>query len=159
MYEEYLERSHAKRAMEYFKMGYNCSQSVTLSFQEECGIEQQTLLRLSASFGGGMGRLREVCGAVSGCFMVLGLLYGYDDPKDREAKTELYRKVQEIAQKIRKANGSIVCKELLGLTGDQFSHVPEERTKEYYKKRPCVQIVGMAAGILEEYIEKEGIRQ
>jgi C_GCAxxG_C_C family probable redox protein len=159
MYEEYLERPHAKQAMEYFHQGYNCAQSVVLSFKEECGLDEKTLLRLSSSFGAGMGRLREVCGATSGSFVVLGLIYGYDDPRDREGKIEHYRKIQEVAGRIKEVNGSIICKELLGLTGKKFSHVPEERTKEYYEKRPCGQIVGMTAGILEEYIEKEGIRQ
>lgn len=97
-----------------------------------------------------MGRLRQVCGAVSGMFMVAGMLYGYDSPKDQKGKAEHYQRIQHLAARFREENGSIICKELLGLTENTFSHIPEERTKEYYKKRPCGQIVGMAAAMLEE---------
>ena len=145
---------YAQKAMALFREGYNCSQSVFLAFEDCYGIDRQTALRLSSSFGGGMGRLREVCGAVSGMFMVAGLLYGYEDPKDHTAKTEHYKRIQELAQEFREANGSIVCRELLGLEAGADSHVPEKRTEEYYKKRPCVQLVGLAAAIMEGYIKR-----
>ena len=141
---------HGQKAMEYFKEGYNCAQSVLLAYAEECGMEKEMAVRLSSSFGAGMGRLRQVCGAVSGMFMVAGMLYGYDSPKDQKGKAEHYQRIQHLAARFREENGSIICKELLGLTENTFSHIPEERTKEYYKKRPCGQIVGMAAAMLEE---------
>ena len=102
-----------------------------------------------------MGRLREVCGAVSGMFMVAGLMYGYDDPKDMEAKTEHYARIQELARRFEEVNGSIVCRNLLGLGSGKDSHVPEKRTEEYYKKRPCGQLVGIAAMIMENYIREQ----
>lgn len=143
---------YAQKAMNLFREGFNCSQSVFLAFEDLYSIDQCTALKLSSSFGGGMGRLREVCGSVSGMFLTAGILYGYDSPSDRTAKTEHYRRIQELAQSFEKLNGSIVCRELLGLDQKKESYVPEERTKDYYKKRPCVQIVGCAAYIMEEYI-------
>ncbi|WP_297418261.1 C-GCAxxG-C-C family protein [Clostridium sp.] len=142
-----------KRAMELFKQGYNCSQSVFGAFCEECGIDFETALKLSSSFGGGMGRLREVCGAVSGMFMVAGMQYGYSDPKDSQSKAEHYKLIQELAEQFKEKNGSIVCKELLGLSNQKDSYIPEKRTSEYYKKRPCAEIVGDAAQIIEEFIK------
>ncbi|HKL73859.1 MAG TPA: C-GCAxxG-C-C family protein, partial [Clostridia bacterium] len=109
---------------------------------------------LSSSFGGGMGRLREVCGAVSGMFIVAGLLYGYDNPVDKKAKTDHYKLIQELAAEFKKENGSIVCRELLGLGKEADTPVPDDRTKEYYSKRPCVELVGIAAEIIEKEINK-----
>ena len=146
---------YAQKAMALFKEGYNCSQSVFLAFEDCYDIEHRTALRLSSSFGGGMGRLREVCGAVSGMFMVAGLLYGYDDPNDMDAKTEHYARIQELARRFEEENGFIVCRNLLGLGAGRDSHVPEKRTEEYYKKRPCGQLVGSAAMILENYIREQ----
>lgn len=148
---------YAEKAMQLFKQGYNCSQSVFLAFRDKYNIDEKTALKLSSSFGGGMGRMREVCGAVSGMFMVAGILYGYDSPKDMKAKTEHYTRIQELAQRFREKNGSIVCRELLGLSASKESPVPSERTEEYYKKRPCVELVGMAAAIMEQYIQKENV--
>lgn len=146
------ESKYAEKAMQLFKQGYNCSQSVFLAFLDKYNMDEKTALKLSSSFGGGMGRLREVCGAVSGMFMVAGVLYGYDSPKDMEAKTEHYKRIQELAQRFREMNGSIVCREILGLSVSKESPVPSERTEEYYKKRPCVEMVGTAAAIMEQYI-------
>ncbi len=143
---------YARKAMELFREGFNCSQSVFLAFEELYGMDRKTALKLSSSFGGGMGRLREVCGAVSGMFLVAGILYGYDDPGDREAKTVHYKRIQELAGEFQKNNGSIICRELLGLGSGKGSHVPEKRTEEYYSKRPCGQMVGIAAAIMERYI-------
>ena len=143
---------YAQKAMNLFKEGYNCSQSVFLAFKDLYGIDRHTALKLSSSFGGGMGRLREVCGSVSGMFLTAGVLYGYDSPKDRSSKTEHYKRIQELARSFEELNGSIVCRELLGLDQKKESYVPEERTKDYYRKRPCEQIVGCAAYIMEEYI-------
>lgn len=148
---------YAQKAMNLFKEGYNCSQSVFLAFKDLYGIDRHTALKLSSSFGGGMGRLREVCGSVSGMFLTAGILYGYDSPKDRSSKSEHYKRIQELARSFEELNGSIVCRELLGLDQKKESYVPEERTKDYYRKRPCEQIVGCAAYIMEEYIRNHPI--
>ena len=147
-----MSMSKKEKAMAYFKEGFNCSQSVFLAFAEEYGLNKQTALKLSASFGGGMGRMREVCGSVSGMLMAAGLIYGYDSPNDNDAKREHYKRVQQLAGEFREKNGSIICRELLGQTGKDNSFVPSERTDEYYKKRPCAELVGDAAEILEKYI-------
>lgn len=144
----------AKIAEELFLQGYNCSQSVMAAFSDELGMDRETALRLSSSFGGGMGRLREVCGTVSGMFMVAGLKYGYFDPKDETAKTKHYQRIQTLANRFKEENGSIVCRELLGLPNGSDSPVPEKRTQEYYRKRPCVQLVRCAAEIMQEYMEE-----
>ena len=144
---------YGKIAGELFGAGYNCSQAVLLTFAEELGMSLDMAARLSSSFGGGMGRLREVCGAVSGMFMVAGLFCGYDDPKAYAEKTEHYKRIQELAGRFRELNGSIVCRELLGLEQKgASSYVPEKRTEEYYKKRPCRELVEMAACIAAEYL-------
>lgn len=149
-----LENSrYARKAMELFKEGYNCSQAVFLAFSDKYDIEETQAVKIASSFGGGMGRLREVCGAVTGMFMVAGILYGYDDPKAREEKADHYARIQELAAKFTEINGSIVCRELLGLSQKKDEPTPAERTEEYYKKRPCVELVGIAAAIMEGYIE------
>lgn len=144
----------AEQAAANFRQGYNCAQSVALSFSEEIGMDQAQMLRMVSSFGGGMGRLREVCGAVSGMFFVAGALYGYDDPKDFQAKKEHYARIQELAAKFRQKNGSIICRELLGIDGRDHSPVPSQRTEEYYKKRPCAEMIATAAQLMEEYIQE-----
>ena len=103
-----------EKAMNYFLEGYNCSQSVVLAFEDRLEMEPDQLARLSSAFGGGMGRLREVCGSVSGMFIVLGILYGYDDPKEFEGKKVLYERVQELAHRFEAVNGSIVYLHLYG---------------------------------------------
>lgn len=145
--------SKRDKAMALFEQGYNCSQAVAGAFAEEAGVNFDTIVRMAGSFGGGMGRLREVCGAVSGMFMITGLLYGFDSPTDREAKKTLYEDVQSLAFAFKEKNGSYVCRELLGLsqkTAD--SPTPEPRTQAYYQKRPCKELVGDAAEILERFI-------
>lgn len=143
-------------AMGYFRKGYNCSQSIVLAFSDLLPVEAKMLSKLASSFGGGMGRLREVCGAVSGMFMVAGLLYGYDGPETGEIKADHYSRIQELAHRFEEKHGSIICRELLGISAQHDIPVPEARTEEYYKKRPCVEIVGEAAEILEQYIEDMG---
>lgn len=143
---------YANKAMDLFKEGYNCSQAVFLAFEDKYMIDRPTALMLSSSFGGGMGRLREVCGTVSGMFLVAGVLYGYDDPKDYDKKKEHYARIQYLAQEFEKRNGSIICRELLGLDNKKEGPTPDKRTEEYYKKRPCAELVGMAAAIMEQYI-------
>jgi len=139
--------------MDYFMKGYNCSQSVVLAFEDLLPVDKNTLSKMASSFGGGMGRLREVCGAVSGMFMVAGLLYGYDGPETGDIKADHYARIQELAHRFEEKNGSIVCRELLNLKTLRDEPVPEKRTNEYYRKRPCPELVGDAAGILEEYIK------
>ena len=147
--------SKGEQAEAFFKEGYNCSQSIALAFydeiREETVLEKEKLLRMVSSFGGGMGRLREVCLAVSGIFLVAGVLYGYDDPKDPQAKKDHYARIQKLAERFREETGSIVCRELLGAQGGDKSPVPSARTQEYYKKRPCPQMIRLAADILEAY--------
>ena len=120
--------THAEKAEAYFRQGYNCAQSVLLAFGDMTGLDDETALRVSSSFGGGLGRLREVCGAVSGACMVLGLVKGYTDPDDREGKRAQYRLVQEFAERFREQNGSIVCRELLSGVQTVQGRDPEERT-------------------------------
>lgn len=139
-------------ATNYFKAGYNCSQSIVLAFKDELNLDESTLLKIASPFGGGMGRLREVCGAVTGCFIVLGLLYGYDKNNDIDGKEAVYKAVQEIAETFEKENGSIICRELLGLDHKRDTPTPEKRTEAYYTNRPCPMKVGSAAKILEDYI-------
>lgn len=143
----------SEKAMELFKSGYNCSQSVLGAWIDELGLDFSTAMKLSQSFGGGMGRLREVCGACSGAFMVLGLKYGSDDPKNAETKKNIYATVQKFAERFKEENGfdSIICRELLGLDGASRP-VPAKRTDEYYKKRPCIELVGLSAGLLDEFM-------
>lgn len=143
-----------EQARAYFMEGYNCSQSVVLAFGDEIGIDKDKLLKMVSSFGGGMGRMREVCGAVSGMFFVAGALYGYEEPKDIQAKKEHYARIQELAAQFREQNGSIVCRELLGLEGKDSSPVPSARTAAYYKKRPCPDMVKAAASLMEAYINE-----
>ena len=143
---------YAKKAMELFREGYNCSQAVLLAFEDKYNIDRNTALMISSSFGGGMGRLREVCGAVSGMFMVTGLIYGYNEADDNEGKKELYKIIQLLAKEFESRIGSIICRELLGLGSGKDAPIPEKRTDEYYKKRPCVELVGIAAAIMEQYI-------
>lgn len=128
-------------AMANFMKGYNCSQAVMLAFADLLPIDESTLLKMASSFGGGMGRLREVCGSVSGIFMVAGLLYGYDGPETGEVKAEHYARIQVLAKRFEEKHGTIICREMLGLTVRHDTPVPEARTKEYYKKRPCAEII------------------
>ncbi|MBD5401342.1 C_GCAxxG_C_C family protein [bacterium] len=143
-----------QRARELFRSGYNCSQSVFGAYAESYGIDFDTALKLASSFGGGMGRLREVCGAVSGMFLALGLIKGYST-NDYQSKKEHYKKVQHLAQEFEKLNGSIVCRELLGLDKKRDVPTPEKRTEEYYKKRPCEELIADACRILDKYLLEE----
>lgn len=141
-----------EQAMKNFTDGYNCAQSVVLAFSDLLELDEGTLSRLSCSFGGGMGRLREVCGSVSGMFMVAGLLYGYDGPETGKVKAEHYARIQELAHRFEEKNGSIICRELLGLNVKHDASTPSARTAEYYRKRPCKELIGMAAEILDDFI-------
>lgn len=143
--------SHSCLAKELFEKGYNCSQSVFAAFCDETGLDFETALKLSSSFGGGMGRLREVCGAVTAMFMIVGLKYGYTSPQNDELKAEHYKLVQMLAFKFQEHNGSYICRELLGLEGAD-DPVPETRSQKYYQTRPCSSLVEYAAELMDELI-------
>ena len=145
---------HAEEAGRLFLQGYNCAQAVCCAFCDRTGLSAQEAARLSSSFGGGMGRLREVCGTVSGALLVLGILKGYDDPADPQAKAAHYRLVQEYARRFREKNGSIVCRELLAGVPTAPGGVPEPRTPEFYARRPCLRLAKDAAAILEELLSE-----
>lgn len=144
--------NHANKAEELFLSGYNCAQAVFGAYAEELGLSFDTAMKLSAPFGGGMGRMREVCGACSGMFMAAGLLYGYAGPETGEAKAKHYELIRGLADQFKQENGSIICRELLG-EGSQIGGTPEQRTEKYYKARPCVLCVKSAAEILEDYMK------
>jgi C_GCAxxG_C_C family probable redox protein len=143
-----------EKAKAYFEEGYNCAQAVLLAFADELNMDKNTIIKLASSFGGGMGRLREVCGAVSGMFMAAGILWGDTDPNNHRAKTEHYQRIQKLARQFKEIHGSIICRDLLGLTLKQDDPSPKKRTAAYYRKRPCVQLVSDAARILEEMIRR-----
>lgn len=141
------------KAVELFKSGFNCSQAVFAAFAGEFGMDEETALKVSAGLGGGVGRSREVCGAVSGAAMLVGFKYGAINSDDAEAKAKCYAVVQEIIAEFKQTNPSIVCRELLSLDdGENTNPTPEARTQQYYKKRPCVQIVEDAARAVEKIL-------
>ena len=150
-----------EKAKRLFKEGgYNCCQAVVLAYNDIFGIDDQTAAAVSSGFGGGMGRMREVCGAVSGMVMLAGLIRPATDPAVKDWRTANYALVQEMAGEFKAINGSIVCKELLGLVPmgssqqiPQESPEPSDRTPEYYKKRPCEELVGISARIVGEKIK------
>lgn len=151
--------TRGEAAKERFEKGYNCAQAVLLAFSDLTGLDEGTAMRLASSFGGGMGRLREVCGAVSGMFMAAGLIYGQDDVPAHEEKVAHYAMLQGLAARFREENGSIVCRELLaGVTRDASPNA-EPRTEIYYKKRPCGELCAMAADILDAYIREHPVAQ
>ena len=146
-------RAHGETARELFYKGYNCAQAVFCAFCDVTGLGMDEAARMASSFGGGLGRLREVCGTVSAASLVLGIARGYDDPKDQSAKKAHYALVQEFARRFREANGSIVCRELLNGIDNTVGGAPAERTPEYYAKRPCPNLAACAAEILDEMLE------
>ena len=139
-----------------FEEGYNCAQSVAGAFAEELGLPRDTVIQMVSGFGGGFGRLREVCGCFSGITLVLGTLRGYNDPKDAKGKQKLYHEVQELAEQFRAEKGSIICRDLLAGVAKTEGSVPEERTAGYYERRPCPGIAEYAADLLERYLSAEG---
>ena len=139
-----------ERAQELFRQGYNCSQAIAGAFCEEMGLPFNVAVKAVSGFGGGMGRLREVCGACSGMFFVLSVCKGYDKAEDTDGKKKLYESIRRAAEAFKEKNGSYICRELLGAStvgGD-----PAPRTEQYYKKRPCIELVGDAAEILERML-------
>ena len=146
-----------EKAVSLFKEGYNCSQSVVAAFADMYGFSIEQALKMSASFGGGIGRMRQTCGAACGLFMLAGLETGCTEGKDREGKENNYKMVQALAEEFKKRNGSLVCAELLGLNKEAPTPTtPEARSAEYYKKRPCARLVGDAAYLTAKFIEENG---
>lgn len=142
----------ADSAEELFRMGYNCSQSVYAAFAEDLGMSVEEAAKRASPFGAGFGKLREVCGAVSGMVLVLGDLCGYQDPTDAAGKQALYALVQRLCGSFEKSEGSLICRELLGLAKGEDLAEPAVRTEEYYQSRPCVGACRRAAELLEVYL-------
>ena len=149
--------NHSERAVELFVEGYNCAQAVAAAFGDLTGLDEKTAARMASCFGGGMGRMREVCGAVSGMLLVAGVLYGYNDPKATTEKRELYAQVQAMAGQFRQELGSIVCRDLL--KNPPSDPNPTPRTEQFYKDRPCARMVATAARIMDEFIQEHPIEK
>ena len=146
--------ARVERAAGFFTSGYNCCQSVVMAFDDLTGLDIETLARACTGFGGGMGRMREVCGTVSGMTFLAGFISPVTDPSNLEARKANYALVQYFAGKFREKTGSIICRELLGLPSKiKEESAPAPRTPEYYRKRPCVELVALAAGIVAEYCQ------
>lgn len=143
-----------QKAYDNFLSGYNCCQSVVLAFSDLIGIDCDLALKLASSFGGGMGRMREVCGAVSGMFIVSGILFGYSVPNDQNAKSLHYALIRSLADQFKAENNTIICRELLANVPTSSGGEPEERTPEYYSRRPCPRFIAECAGILERELLK-----
>ena len=146
------------RAVDYFMQGYGCCQSVVAAFSDLYGLDETLAKRIAAGFGGGVGRMRMMCGAVSGIVMLTGLDCGQTEGSDREGKSACYKVVQDLLAKSREQNGSIVCAEILGIKGYEKAHssyVASERTAEYYKTRPCAAKVESAARIFADYLKNK----
>ena len=146
---------HSTLAAQLFLDGCSCSQAVMAAFCDLTGMDRSTALRLSAPFGGGIGRMREVCGAVSGMMMVVGLLYGFEPSQGSAAKAAHYHLVQELAEQFRQQAGSIICREIL--KNPPADPNPSPRTAEYYANRPCARMVMLAAEILDRYIAEHPV--
>ena len=150
-----MNEERIEKAVEPFKEGFNCSQSVVAAFADHYGFTREQALRMSASFGGGIGRMRETCGAACGLFMLAGLETGATTGADSAGKAANYALVQELAEEFKKRNGALKCADLLGLSKEApIVSTPEARTTQYYAKRPCVKMVEEAARIWCEYLEK-----
>lgn len=146
--------ARAEQAVTYFKSGYNCAQAVYMAYADLFGMEPKTAAVIAAPMGAGIGRMREVCGTVSGAALIAGLAIPCDDPHDLESKTRCYALVQQVAERFRRENGSIICRELLGIAPIKESPTPSPRTEAYYKKRPCVELVRMSATFIGEELKK-----
>ncbi len=145
-----------RKACELFVEGYTCSQSVVLAFSDVTGLDDHTAGKLSSLFGGGMGGLRSVCGAVTGMIMVLGTVYGFAAPCDHAQKTDAYRRVRELVEQFTRLHETVICKELLAGLSEKLSADPSVRDQEYYKIRPCAMLVADAVGMLEAYLRENG---
>lgn len=146
--------ARAEQAVNNFKSGYNCAQAVYMAYADLFGMEPKTAAIIAAPLGAGIGRMREVCGTVSGAALIAGLAIPCDNPSDMAAKTRCYALVQQVADRFREANGSIICRELLGIAPIKETPTPSPRTEAYYKKRPCVELVRMSATFIGEELKK-----
>lgn len=142
------------RAEELFRQGYNCGQAVFAAFSDIAGVTAEEAAKIASPFGAGFGKMREVCGAVSGMTLLAGYLQGYSDPADHEGKKELYALIQEMCREFEEAEGSLICRDLLGLNKGEDIAEPAVRTEEYYQNRPCVGACRKAAEIAEKYLLK-----
>ncbi|WP_369793482.1 C-GCAxxG-C-C family protein [Prevotella sp. MA2016] len=148
-----------ERAVENFMAGYGCCQSVVAAFADLYGLDDTLAKKIAAGFGGGVGRMRMMCGAVSGIVMLVGLDCGQTEGSDREGKSACYKVVQDLLAQSKAENGSIICAEILGLKGHEkaaSSYVASARTAEYYKTRPCAAKVESAARIFANYLKAKG---
>ena len=149
------------RAVDHFMQGYGCCQSVVAAFSDLYGLDETMAKRIAAGFGGGVGRLRMMCGAVSGIVILVGLDCGQTEGSDREGKSACYRVVQYLLARSEADNGSLICAEILGLKGHDkatSSYVASPRTAEYYKTRPCAAKVESAARIFADYLRAKYIK-
>lgn len=144
--------SRADKAEELFRRGYNCSQSVFAAFADVVGMTEEEAAQLASPFGAGFGKLREVCGAVSGMTMVMGKVKGYSDPGDYEGKKALYAMIQKMCAEFEEKQGTLICRELLGLQKGEDIGEPAVRTEEYYRSRPCIGACRTAAEITEKVL-------
>ena len=150
-----LAESRTEQAVEAFLGGCNCAQAVFSTYADLFGMERQTAMNLTNSMGGGISRLREVCGTVSAIALLTGLAEGDVDPGDLKAREKVYQKTRDLLAEFERENGSLICRELLGILGREQEARPSERTPEYYKKRPCARFVACAAKIVEENLTAE----
>lgn len=141
-----------EEAVKTFEAGYTCAQSVFATYADLFGMDRETALKLASPMGGGIGRMREVCGAVSAMALLAGLKEGNTDPANEEGKERIYLLTRQLAEKFKERHGTIICRELLGIEGMEKSAKPSERTESYYNKRPCSRLVETAAGIVEEML-------
>lgn len=151
--------NHAEKARELFLSGYNCAQSLFCAFEDITGMDQKTAMKMTSSMGGGMGRLREVCGACTSAFLILGLLYGYEDTGADGSKAAHYANIQAFAHDFEKQHGTYICRELIASMNLPVSTdpTPEARTPEYYQHRHCAKYIEYAAAMLDKWIEEHGL--
>ncbi len=149
--------THQEKAVQLFESGCNCAQAVFVAFNDVMNLDEKTALKVSSSFGGGFGRMREVCGAVSGMCMVLGALYGYDDIESQTLKKEHYARIQQCMKKFGEINGTYICRELIGEEGKDTGTTPTQRNDGFYKRRPCSELVRIAAEITDDYIKENPV--
>lgn len=144
--------SRIEEAVSTFEAGYTCAQSVFVTYADLFGMDRETALKLASPMGGGMGRMREVCGAVTAMALLAGLKEGNTDPSNEEGREKIYLLTRQLAEKFKEQHGTIICRELLGIDGMERSAKPSERTESYYRERPCSRLVATAAGIIEEML-------
>ena len=149
-----MKYDHTEKSVSLFTQGCNCAQAVFAAFSDVTGMDEELAKRLSSSFGGGMGRMREVCGTCSAMFMVAGILYGEGTEQDDKLKAEHYKRIQYLADEFRKEHDTIICRDLLKGLAVTSEPTPEKRTEQYYKVRPCAKFVKTAAEILDRYLEE-----